>query len=113
MNPLERIQELTKILKEANHKYYDLDAPVLQDFEYDALLRELEDLEKQYPEYSFSDSPTKHVGGQASAKFEKVRHSVPLMSLQDVFSVEELTDFINKVKLEHPRAMFTVEPKIR
>ena len=112
MKPLERIQELTKILKDANHKYYDLDAPVLQDFEYDALLRELEDLEKEYPAYSFPDSPTKHVGGQASSKFEKVRHIVPLMSLQDVFSVEELTDFINKVKAEHPQAMFTVEPKI-
>ena len=84
----------------------------MPDFEYDRLLRELEDLENAYPQYSFSSSPTKRVGGHASEKFEKVRHRVPLMSLQDVFSYDELTDFINKVKLEYPDAQFTVEPKI-
>lgn len=112
MEPLKRIQELTRILTEANHKYYDLDAPEMPDFEYDRLLRELEELEQNYPQYSFPGSPTKHVGGQASEKFEKVRHRVPLMSLQDVFSYEELSDFIRKIKAEYPDAMFTVEPKI-
>lgn len=112
MEVLERIKELTRILMEANHKYYDLDAPEMPDFEYDRLLRELEDLEQQYPQYSFPDSPTKHVGGRASGKFEKVTHIVPLMSLQDVFSLEELTSFLDKVLEQYPNAEFTVEPKI-
>jgi len=112
MEPLEKIQQLTRILTEANHKYYDLDAPEMPDFEYDRLLRELEELEAQYPQYSFPGSPTKRVGGSASEKFEKVRHKVPLMSLQDVFSYEELTEFVSKVKQEFPDVLFTVEPKI-
>lgn len=97
---------------EANHKYYDLDSPEMPDFEYDRLLRELEDLEAKNPQYAFPDSPTKFVGGQASSKFEKVQHIVPLMSLQDVFSIEELTDFLTRVKYQYPDALFTVEPKI-
>jgi len=84
----------------------------MPDFEYDRLLRELEELEAQYPQYSFPGSPTKRVGGSASEKFEKVRHKVPLMSLQDVFSYEELTEFVSKVKQEFPDVLFTVEPKI-
>ncbi len=84
----------------------------MPDFEYDRLLRELEELEQKYPQYSFPGSPTKHVGGMASEKFVKVRHKVPLMSLQDVFSFEELSDFIRKIRAEYPDALFTVEPKI-
>lgn len=112
MEPLERIQHLTRILTEANHKYYDLDAPEMPDFEYDKLLRELEELEKRYPQYNFPGSPTKRVGGSVSEKFEKVQHKVPLMSLQDVFSYNELTEFVSKVKQEYPDVLFTVEPKI-
>lgn len=112
MEILERIKELSRILIEANHKYYDLDAPDMPDFEYDRLLRELEELEMQNPQYSFADSPTKRVGGQASSKFEKVQHIVPLMSLQDVFSVEELNSFLERIKQQFPAAEFTVEPKI-
>ena len=112
MEALERIKELSRILMEANHKYYDLDAPEMSDFEYDKLLRELEDLEAEYPQFAFPNSPTKFVGGQASSKFEKVEHIVPLMSLQDVFSVEELTDFLTRVTEQFPYASFTVEPKI-
>lgn len=112
MEPLERIKELTGILIEANHKYYDLDTPEMPDFEYDRLLRELEELEQQYPEYSFPDSPTKYVGGQVSGKFDKVEHIVPLMSLQDVFSTDELSAFLEKVIAANPNVEFTVEPKI-
>ncbi len=112
MNPKERIQELTAILSEANYKYYVLDNPTMLDFEYDRLLRELEELEAENPELSLPDSPTKRVGGQALSQFEKVAHPVPLMSLQDVFSPEELTDFLEKIDSAHPGSSFCVEPKI-
>ena len=112
MDPKQRIHELTAILQEANYRYYVLDDPKLQDFEYDHLLRELEELEKANPELALPDSPTQRVGGQALSQFEKVTHPVPLMSLQDVFSDEELTDFLQKVIDAVPSAAFSVEPKI-
>ena len=112
MKPKERILELTALLNEANHRYYVLDDPNMPDFEYDRLLRELENLEGEYPEFSQPDSPTKRVGGKALSQFEKVTHPVPLMSMQDVFSPEELTDFLLKVKESCPDAQFSVEPKI-
>ena len=96
MNPKERNEELTATLQEANYRYYVLEAPKIQDFEYDRLLRELEELEATYPEWASEDSPTKRVGGEAVSQFEKVTHPVPLMSLQDVFSMEELHDFLEK-----------------
>ena len=112
MEAKERIEELTRILNEANYRYYVMDDPVLQDFEYDRLLRELEDLEKAHPELAKADSPTQRVGGEALSAFEKVTHPVPLMSLQDVFSLEELEEFLTKVKQTYPDAEFTVEPKV-
>lgn len=108
----ERILLLTKQLNEANYQYYVLDDPQMPDFEYDRLLRELEELEAAYPQFAQNDSPTKRVGGEALSKFEKVTHAVPLMSLQDVFSVDELNDFLTKIMEEHPGTAFTVEPKI-
>ena len=112
MKPQTRIQELTALLNDANTKYYVLDAPEMPDFEYDRLLRELEELEKAHPELALPDSPTKRVGGEALSQFEKVRHPVPLMSLQDVFSTEELREFLCRVKEAYPSAEFSVEPKI-
>ena len=108
----QRMEELTRILTEANYLYYVQDAPTMPDFEYDHLLRELEDLEKAHPEYAAADSPTKRVGGEALNKFEKVSHPVPLMSLQDVFSAEELREFLDKTLEDDPDTLFTVEPKI-
>ncbi len=99
-------------LTEAGYRYYVLDNPTMEDYEYDRLLRQLEDLEKQYPEYALPDSPTQRVGGAALSQFEKVTHPVPLMSLQDVFSLEELNAFLEKVKESEPEAAFSVEPKI-
>ena len=107
-----RISQLTEQLNAANYKYYVLDDPEMPDFEYDRLLRELEELEAKYPEYALPDSPTTRVGGQALSQFEKVTHPVPLMSLQDVFSTEELTEFLDKMKEAYPDAAFSVEPKI-
>ncbi len=108
----ERIKQLTEQLNEANHRYYVLDDPTMPDYEYDMLLRELENLEAKHPEFALPDSPTKRVGGEALSKFEKVNHPVPLMSLQDVFSLEELDEFLEKILVDYPNSAFTVEPKI-
>ena len=112
MEPKDRIEELTKILNHANHRYYVLDDPEMPDYEYDRLLRELEELEAKHPELLRPDSPTQRVGGQALSQFQKVIHPVPLMSLQDVFSHEELTEFLDKVRQQYPECLFSVEPKI-
>ena len=112
MEVKERIFELRKLLTEANYRYYVLDDPQMLDFEYDRLLRELEEMEAQYPEFSAADSPTQRVGGEALSQFEKVEHPVPLMSLQDVFSLEELEDFLHKTLESEPTAEFSIEPKI-
>ena len=112
MDPKERIAELTAQLKEAGYRYYVLDDPTMPDFEYDHLLRELEDLEKAHPEYAAEDSPTKRVGGEAVSQFEKVEHPVPLMSLQDVFSMDELNEFLGKILEGEKDTAFSVEPKI-
>ena len=92
----QRIIDLTAQLNQANYQYYVLDDPKMPDFEYDMLLRELENLEAEYPQFAQADSPSKRVGGEALSKFQKVVHPVPLMSLQDVFSLEELDDFLRK-----------------
>ncbi len=112
MDIKDRILSLTKLLNTANYQYYVLDDPQMPDFEYDRLLRELEVLEAENPELIQSDSPTLRVGGQALSKFEKVTHTVPLMSLQDVFSLDELEEFLSKIIQLHPGCEFTVEPKI-
>lgn len=112
MNIEEKILSLTNQLNEANYQYYVLDDPQMPDFEYDRLLRELEILEAENPSLVRPDSPTLRVGGQALSKFEKVTHTVPLMSLQDVFSLEELEQFLSKIQQAYPDAQFTVEPKI-
>lgn len=112
MNQKDRIQELTTLLNEAGYQYYVLDCPTMPDFEYDRLLRELEILEAQYPDWVLAESPTKRVGGTALSQFEKVEHPVPLMSLQDVFSMEELSGFLLKVQETEADCAFSVEPKV-
>lgn len=112
MEAKERIMQLTEILNAANYRYYVMDDPTMPDFEYDRLLRELETLEQKYPQLASKASPTQRVGGEALSKFEKVTHPVPLMSLQDVFSLEELEEFLSKIIESHPGTEFTVEPKI-
>lgn len=112
MDPKERARQLRDILTEANYRYYVLDDPTMADYEYDQLLRELETLESAHPELVTPDSPTQRVGGQVVSQFEKVTHAVPLMSLQDVFSMEELNEFLNKILSEQADAAFSVEPKI-
>ena len=112
MDNRQRVRQLTEILNDANYRYYVLDDPQMPDFEYDRLLRELEELEANDPSLVTPDSPTQRVGGQAISAFEKYEHPVPLMSLQDVFSMEELGEFLEKTLQNEPDSAFSVEPKV-
>lgn len=112
MDVQKEMQELTQVLNEANHKYYVLDAPDMPDYEYDRLLRRLEELEAQYPAFASPLSPTKRVGGAALDRFEKYTHEVPLESLQDVFSAEEVEEFDRRLRQSTPDAVYSVEPKV-
>ena len=107
-----RIDTLRAELRYHSKRYYEEDAPEISDFEYDALFRELCDLEKDFPEYDDPASPTKRVGGAALDKFEKFTHRVPLGSLSDVFSFEELDDFLIKSEERAHGIAYSVEPKI-
>lgn len=107
-----RIEELTEKLNYHNHKYYVEDAPEISDFEFDALLAELEQLEEKYPEYKKNNSPTVRVGGEAVKGFAEVRHDVPMLSQQKAFSKEEILDFDRRVKAVVPDAQYVVEQKI-
>ena len=91
-----RILELQKQIEYHNKRYYDEDKPEISDFEYDMLMIELKNLEKEYPEFITAESTTQRVGGHVKEGFQKVTHEVPLLSLQDVFSIEEVKDFIEK-----------------
>ena len=108
----EEILALTQELNEAGHRYYVLDDPTMPDFEYDQKLRHLEELELKHPEYAQNDSPTKRVGGEALSAFTQVVHQVPLESLQDVFSLEELRDFDERILETAPDRVYSVEPKV-
>ena len=113
MTPLERIAYLQKTLEYHNDKYYNQDAPEISDFEYDALLRELEVLEQEHPEAETENSPTKQVGGVADSAFASVEHKVPMQSLADVFSFDELNEFLIRTEKELGAGVFySVEPKI-
>ena len=104
-------ESLRKTIEKHNHNYYDLDAPTIEDDEYDALMRELRQLEQDFPELLTPDSPTQRVGGTVMNTFEKVQHEVQMGSLQDVFSVEEVGEFIGRVQ-QQDADEFVVEPKI-
>ncbi len=112
MNPQEEILALTRELNDAGHRYYVLDDPTMPDFEYDQKLRHLEELEAAYPQFAQADSPTKRVGGEALSQFQPVVHEVPLESLQDVFSFDELGEFDQRITEEAPDRRYSVEPKV-
>jgi DNA ligase (NAD+) len=92
-----KIQELTISLHEHNHRYYVLNQPVISDFEFDQLLKELEQLEAQFPELADPNSPTKRVGGDITDKFEKVKHRYPMLSLSNTYSQEEIREWEERV----------------
>lgn len=112
MDEKTRAAELRRMLNEHNYNYYVLDAPTIPDYEYDRLLRELENLERACPELVTPDSPTQRVGGEAVASFQQVVHRVPLQSLQDVFSPEELLDFDRRVRESGAAPEYLLEPKV-
>ena len=107
-----RAEELRAIIEKNNRLYYDQDAPELEDFEYDALTRELKAIEAEYPQLVTASSPTQHVGGTASSKFSKVTHAVKMESLQDAFSLDELRDFDARVREAGVTPQYVVEVKI-
>ena len=107
-----RIDELVKILNYHNRRYYELDAPEISDYEYDMLMNELIALEQQYPEYRSVESPTQRVGGKPLKEFAKVKHTVPLESLSNAFSYEELYAFHERILKESIKPEYVLEKKI-
>ena len=113
----QRIKELRKKTEYYAGKYYDDDKPEISDFEYDMLMVELRNLEKEFPEFKSKESLTQKVGGHVKEGFEKVTHEVPLQSLQDVFSIEEVEEYVNKInekaeENEIQNKTYVVETKI-
>lgn len=108
----QEIEQLRRELDQANYDYYMLDAPTMSDYDFDHKLRRLEELETAHPELLTPDSPTQRVGGKVADGFTEVVHRVPLESLQDVFSLEELTEFDQRVRESVPEADYDVEPKV-
>lgn len=107
-----RISELSELLNKYTYQYYVLNNPEVSDYEFDMLMQELKSLEEQYPEFISPVSPTQRVGGIAEGRFEKVQHTVQMASLQDVFSVEQVENFVTKCIEELESPEFSVEPKI-
>jgi DNA ligase (NAD+) len=109
-----RIAALRKELARHNALYYDKNAPEISDGEYDALVKELEDLEQEYPLFASDKSPTKKVSGYVSSSFKPVKHAVPMLSLDNTYSLEETISWHNKMikKIDNDNLEFTVEPKV-
>lgn len=107
-----RIEALITKIELLADAYYNQDNPLAEDYEYDMLMQELKALEETYPALLHPDSPTQRVGGKASGRFEKVTHTVQMGSLQDVFSYEQVRQFVARVQETVPKPVFTVEPKI-
>lgn len=106
------MKELENLINKANYEYHTLDKPTISDYLYDNYLKELIELEEQYPELKSSDSPTLKVGGVVLDKFEKYEHHVPMMSLANVFNEEELVEFDQRIKKEVNDYNYTLELKI-
>ncbi len=112
MNLEDRYIELVNILNKAGIEYYESDNPTMSDYEYDMLMKELLEIENANPNIKLDNSPSNKIGGEVLDKFKKVTHDTPMMSLGDVFSKEELADFIQKIKDKTPEATFLCELKI-
>lgn len=113
MDEIQEIALLRAELNKASYEYYVLDNPTMSDYDFDHKLRRLEELEQAHPDQITEDSPTRRVGGQVADGFQEVTHEVPLESLQDVFDLEELGDFVRRVQESlDGKAEFDVEPKV-
>jgi DNA ligase (NAD+) len=109
-----RVRELREQIEAHNYRYYVLDDPKVSDAEFDALMRELRSIEEEYPELADPDSPTQRVGGQASREFRVVVHAVPMLSLENAFTEEDIVDFDRRARdrLDVERITYSAEPKI-
>ncbi|MBR4461504.1 MAG: NAD-dependent DNA ligase LigA [Erysipelotrichaceae bacterium] len=112
MDDKQRLLELRKLLKRYSYEYYTLDKPTVPDSEYDALFRELQELEERYPEMDDPDSVTKRVGYEILSEFQKVDHEKPMLSLGDVFSYDELREWSKKITDLYPEVEYCAEYKI-
>lgn len=112
MNPQEKIKELVELLNKYSQEYYNNDVSLVSDFEYDSLLRELENLEKEYPDYILPNSPTKRVGNFSESELEKIYYKTPMLSLANVFNENELIEFDNRIKKEGFNPKYVCELKI-
>jgi len=112
--PAERAEDLRRQIAQANRAYHELDAPEIPDVDYDRLVRELEALEQEHPELARADSPTQQVGARPSGRFAEVRHAVPMLSLSNAFSDEEVADFVRRIdeRLGRRSLKFSAEPKM-
>lgn len=110
------IEEYKKLVEQINYhmdRYYNLDEPEISDYEYDQLMIQLKSAEKEHPEWITSESPSQKIGGVAKREAGvKVTHDVPMLSIEDVFTKEDVTNWVNKVKKYFPEATFSVETKI-
>jgi len=109
---LERMNYLIKVLDEASYNYYVLDDPKITDQEYDAYYRELETIEKLHPEWVLDTSPTKKVGGEVIDEFKKIEHTIPMLSLGDVFNEEEIIEFLQRIENTGVHSNYVCELKI-
>ena len=113
-SPAERAEDLRRQIAQANRAYHELDAPEIPDVDYDRMVRELEALEREHPELARADSPTQQVGARPSGRFAEVRHAVPMLSLSNAFSDEEVADFVRRIdeRLGRRSLQFSAEPKM-
>ncbi|MBB5862450.1 NAD-dependent DNA ligase LigA [Xanthomonas sp. 3058] len=113
-DPAQRIDALRRRLEDANYRYHVLDEPQMADVDYDRLMRELEALEAEHPEFASADSPTQRVGHLAASRFAEVRHALPMLSLGNAFSDEEVAEFVRRIsaRLEVKQPLFSAEPKL-
>ncbi|MBM4380173.1 MAG: NAD-dependent DNA ligase LigA, partial [Deltaproteobacteria bacterium] len=114
VDPRQRIPALTREILHHDHRYYVLDEPEISDAQYDALVRELQELETAHPKLRSPNSPTQRVGGAPAERFEKVAHRVPMLSLANVFSAEEFREFDERVRklLSLDAVRYHCEPKM-
>src|SRR3954466_8332782 len=105
--------ELRRRIDDANYRYHVLDEPDIADIEYDKLMRELQAIETAHPEPATRDSPTQRVGAVPQDTFAEVRHQIPMLSLANAFTEEEVRDFVRRIeqRLERNEPVFSVEPK--
>lgn len=113
-NPQQRVSELTQLLNDYNHQYYMLDNPTVPDAQYDRLMRELQQLEVQYPEFKLATSPSQRVGGAALDSFSQITHFKPMLSLDNAFNDEEMQDFVRRLEERTGKdaSSFCCEPKL-